>query len=92
MEHTEQGKKYLLSIVTPFYRVDMKLFEKCLESLKRQTYGFENLEWVVVVHNSGPEYLEAVRSLAGGYENVKIYQLDNDRHTRQARAITALRG
>lgn len=81
MEHTEQGKKYLLSIVTPFYRVDMKLFEKCLESLKRQTYGFENLEWVVVVHNSGPEYLEAVKNLAGGYENVKIYQLDNDRHT-----------
>ena len=77
----KEENKYLLSIVTPFYKVDMKLFTKCFESLKRQTWGFENLEWVIVVHNSGPEYLKAVQELTGGYENVKIYPLDNDRHT-----------
>ena len=76
-----QEKKYRLSIVTPFHNVDLRLFQKCAESLKKQTCGFENLEWVIVVHNSKPEYLEGVKRLTEGCENVKIYQLDNDRHT-----------
>ena len=77
----EMGCKYPVSVVTPFYKVDLGLFQKCFESLKAQTLGFENLEWIVVVHNSGPEYLQGVRKITDGCSNVQVHELNNDRHT-----------
>ena len=44
---------YKVSVVTPFHNVDMGMFEKCAESMRQQTIGFENVEWIIVVHNSG---------------------------------------
>lgn len=76
-----EGDKYLISVVTPFHNVDMKLFKKCFNSLKEQTLGFENMEWVVVVHNSGQEYLDGVNETVAGYENVKVYVLNNEKRT-----------
>lgn len=76
-----EGDKYLISVVTPFHNVDMKLFKKCFNSLKEQTLGFENIEWVVVVHNSGQEYLDGVKETVAGYDNVKVYVLNNERRT-----------
>ncbi len=76
-----EGDQYLLSIVTPFHNVDMGLFKTCYESLKNQTFGFENMEWVIVVHNSGEEYLQGVRDMVGAYSNVKIFVLNNERRT-----------
>lgn len=35
---------YKLSVVTPFHNVDMGMFEKCAESMRSQTIGFENIE------------------------------------------------
>lgn len=76
-----EGDKYLVSVVTPFHNVDMKLFTKCFESLKNQTLGFENIEWVVVVHNSQEEYLEGVKKTVAGCDNVKVYTLNNEKRT-----------
>ncbi|MDR1184752.1 MAG: glycosyltransferase [Coriobacteriales bacterium] len=72
---------YLLSVVTPFHNVDMKLFEKCCQSLRDQTFGFENIEWVIVVHNSEGSYLKAVQELVGDFPNVKVYELHNTEYT-----------
>lgn len=77
----KEGDKYLISVVTPFHNVDMKLFKKCFQSLKAQTLGFENMEWVVVVHNSEQKYLTGVKETVAGYDNVKIFELNNDKHT-----------
>ena len=76
-----EGDKYLVSVVTPFHNVDMKLFTKCFDSLKNQTLGFENIEWVVVVHNSQEEYLEGVKKTVAGCDNVKVYTLNNEKRT-----------
>ena len=69
---------YKISVVTPFCNVDMKMFRKCFESVKNQTLGFENIQWIVVVHNSEQKYHEAVHELLDGFENVIVKRLDND--------------
>ena len=79
MENTE--KNYRLSVVTPFHNTNLSFFEKCLDSMKKQTLGFENIEWVITLHNSEPEYVEAVRKLCGEYKNIKLYELYNDNRT-----------
>ncbi len=69
---------YLISIVTPFHNTDLKLFQRCVRSMREQILGFENIEWIVVVHNSDQAYLEGVRQLLGDDPNVRIEELHND--------------
>ena len=77
----KEGDNYLISIVTPFHNVNMTLFKKCFASLKEQTIGFENIEWVIVVHNSGEDYLKEIKEMVSGYDNVKVYVLNNEKRT-----------
>ena len=79
MNHTQSN--YMLSVVTPFHNTNLTFFEKCLDSLKEQTIGFESIEWVITLHNSESEYVEGVRNLCGEYSNIKLYELYNDNHT-----------
>ena len=72
------SKEYKISVVTPFHNVDLRMFEKSVESMKAQTYGFENIQWIIVVHNSEQKYLDGVNKLVGQYENVLIKVLNND--------------
>ena len=53
-------KKYQVSIITPFHDTDMNMFRNCAKGVFDQTLGFENIEWIVVVHNSGQEYIDDV--------------------------------
>ena len=48
---------YRVSVITPFHNVDMDMFQKCADSMRSQTIGFENIEWIIVVHNCQPHYL-----------------------------------
>ena len=73
--------KYKISVVTPFHNVDMGMFRNAYTSVKNQTIGFENIQWIVVVHNCDQGYLEAVGELIGAHENVLIKELKNDAHT-----------
>ncbi len=74
-------KNYAISVVTPFHNVAPGYFKKCCESMFAQTIGFENVEWIVVVHNSDKQYLDNVNEMLGGYENVKIIVLNDDKKT-----------
>lgn len=74
-------EEYLVSIITPFHNTKLEFFERGYESLKRQTLGFENIEWVVVVHNSENSYVKAVNEMTASDTNVKVYILDNDKRT-----------
>ena len=73
--------KYQVSIITPFHNVDMNMFRNAYKSLQCQTIGFENIQWVVVLHNTKPEIRKEVEKLLGNHENVIIKILDNDIHT-----------
>ncbi|MBQ3331045.1 MAG: GH3 auxin-responsive promoter family protein [Ruminococcus sp.] len=76
--------KYEITVITPFYNVERKLFEKCCESMFRQTIGFQKIEWIVVVHNTDEEYRRSVTELLCGYDNVKIFILNDGKRTPSA--------
>lgn len=71
-------KDYKISIVTPFHNVDLNMFSKAFRSMINQTYGIENIQWIIVVHNSGSEYLNAVLEMSKGYDSIEVYPLKND--------------
>ncbi len=70
--------EYLVSVVTPFHNVEMDVFRKACESMFAQTIGFENVQWIVVVHNSEERLLDGVRESLGKYSNVTIDVLNNE--------------
>ena len=50
---------YKVSVITPFHNVELNVFEKAYQSMKSQTIGFENIQWIVIAHNCEPHYLPA---------------------------------
>lgn len=56
--------EYLVSVVTPFHNARLNLFEKCVESLKKQTIGFENIEWIIALHPEIEETEDQLRARA----------------------------
>lgn len=74
-------KDYRVSVVTPFHNVDIKMFRYAYQSLQKQTLGFDNIQWIVVLHNTKMEYKSAVHELLDGHGNVILKELDNDIHT-----------
>ena len=74
-------KNYRISVVTPFHNVDIDMFRYAYESLQKQTLGFQNIQWIVVVHNTDAEHKAAVHQLLDGQENIIIEEAENDVHT-----------
>lgn len=70
--------EYLVSVVTPFHNVEMDVFRNACESMISQTIGFDNVEWVVVVHNSEKRLLDGVRERLEKFPNVVIDVLNNE--------------
>ena len=68
---------YKVSVITPFHNVDMGMFEKCVESMRCQTIGFENIEWIIVVHNCQPHYLPLLTEMFKNDRNVIIKELND---------------
>ena len=73
--------KYLISVVTPYYNVDNDMFDNCAQSMFAQSIGFENIEWIIVLHNSDKAHVDHVRSKLDGYENVVLKELYNNCRT-----------
>ncbi len=74
-------QRYQVSVVTPFHNVDIGMFKYAYESLKKQTLGFENIQWIVVLHNTESKYKSAVHELLDSHENIILKELDNGIHT-----------
>ena len=68
---------YKVSVVTPFHNVDMGMFEKCAESMRAQTIGFENIEWIIVVHNCEPKYMPLLTEMFKDDGNVIVKELND---------------
>ena len=72
---------YKISVVTPFHNVDPTIFAKTVASMKKQTIGFENVEWIIVFHNCEQQYIDGATALLRGYDNVKTDILFNEIRT-----------
>ena len=68
---------YKISVVTPLYNVDMGMFEKGCRSMRRQTIGFTNIQWIIVVHNSEPHYFHTLQKMFRNDTNVIIKNLND---------------
>lgn len=42
-----------------------------------QTIGFDNIEWVIILHNCEAKYANFVKQYARGHKNVKIRELND---------------
>ena len=81
MASKTDNRNYLVSVVTPFHNVDMDMFLRAKESVENQTIGFENIQWIIVLHNCEPQYHTEVPALFEGKENVILSVLDNEAKT-----------
>ena len=71
-------KNYEVSIITPVHKVRIDMFEQSFKSMKNQTYGFENIEWIVVLHNCTDEEAAEYEAILDGYDNVRAIRLNNE--------------
>ncbi len=81
MLHYINQNEYIVSVVTPFHNTNLEYFSRCFDSMVHQTIGFENVEWVITLHNSEPEYVAAVRTMSEPWTNIKIFELYNNNRT-----------
>lgn len=61
---------YKLSVIIPTYNAEDYLLE-AVESVKKQTLGFENIELILVDDNSNDSTKEILTNLSSEYENIK---------------------
>lgn len=76
-----EQRQYQVSVITPFHNVDIDMFRRCYASLQGQSLGFENIQWIVVLHNTKPEIRKEAEELLKGQENIILKVLGNDVHT-----------
>ena len=57
------------------------MFRAARDSIVSQTIGFENIEWIIVLHNCEELYLEEVPKMFQGCDNVLTPVLNNDAKT-----------
>lgn len=71
-------KNYKVSVVTPFHNVSIPMFEKCVAGMRAQTIGFENVEWIIVLHNCDKGYRETLSAMFEADANVMLKELNNE--------------
>lgn len=69
--------EYIVSVVTPFHNVNMEMFNLCAESLRKQTIGFENIQWIIVLHNCEYGYKENLSKIFQNDSNVILKELQD---------------
>ena len=72
------NKVYDISIITPVHKVRIDMFEASFNSMKNQTIGFENVEWIVILHNCTDEEAAEYCQILDGYDNVRAVRLNNE--------------
>lgn len=73
--------EYAISVITPFHNVDLAMFQAARDSVLSQTIGFENIQWIIVLHNCEDRYLTEVPEMFSGCDNVLTPVLNNDAKT-----------
>ena len=67
---------YPVTVVTPVRDTPIPVFKRALASLQSQSFGFERIQWVVVLHLCSPSYRDEVTRLLGKYQNVTLISED----------------
>jgi len=70
-----------VSVIIPTHKPNMKYFLRCFNSIKNQTFGFNNIEVIIVVHNTNEQFFNEIKDLVKDYDNVKLLKLNNNKHS-----------
>ena len=68
--------KPLASVITPVHNIDISLFEQAYASLTAQTVGFDNIEWLVAIHNMNDEYMDSLNRITGDSPNIVMFAVN----------------
>ena len=71
----------MASIIIPTHKPNIKYFLRCFDSIKNQTFGFNNIEVIIVVHNTNEQFFSEIKDLVKDYDNVKLLKLNNNKHS-----------
>ena len=71
----------MVSVIIPTHKPNIKYFSRCFDSLKKQSFGFNNIEVIIVVHNTNEHFFNEINNLVKDYDNVKLLKLDNNKHS-----------
>ena len=66
----------LASVITPVYKTPLPLFEEAFHSLEAQTCGFEQIEWLVAIHNMDDAYAESLKKVTGEQKNIVFLRVN----------------
>ena len=66
----------LASVITPVYKTPLPLFEEAFHSLEAQTCGFEQIEWLVAIHNMDDAYAESLKKITGEHKNIVFLRVN----------------
>lgn len=70
-----------ITVITPFHNTDHELFSSAAASMEAQILSPDRIEWIIVIHNCDPSYSDFVRKRTAHLQYVRIYELNNDKHT-----------
>lgn len=62
----------MVCVLTPVHNTDLMLLKRALDSLRAQSFGFGEMEWIVLLHNCEEAYRESARQLLDSFENIVI--------------------
>ena len=62
--------RWMVSVLTPVHHTPISLLERAFSSLRDQSVGFENIQWVVLLHNCTDDYARQAVKLLDGYPNI----------------------
>ena len=71
----------MVSVIIPTHKPNIKYFLRCFDSIKNQTFGFNNIEVIIVVHNTNEQFFSEIKDLVKDYDNVKLLKLNNNKHS-----------
>ena len=70
-----------VSVIIPTHKPNIKYFLRCFDSVKKQTFGFNDIEVIIVAHNTDEQFFNKIKDLVKDYDNVKLLKLHNDKHS-----------
>ena len=70
--------KWKVSVLTPVRNTPIELLTRAYRSLLDQSFGFSNIQWVVVLHNCEAEYIKRVRELLGDRPNICLSEVNRE--------------
>lgn len=70
-----------ISVIIPCHSVKIAYFSKCINSLYDQTIGIENIQVILVLHNTPNDNKKEIYEFLKDKKEIEVYELNNDIHT-----------